>query len=558
MHLRTSSWTPLTCDSHFQPVARECCYDRDRVALRPCCDTRSLRRMCCSWAQEIIVCTPRIESSDGHATGWRTLINSISKVRLCIVGDRSPQLSNLGLFHARGALRLFGDHGRRHRACVFLFRQGINVRALVGSTRLMIGGPADGIESVTKFEGHWDDPFACALSDFIYQCIGRSRLPSSSELEFVKDSNTVSDPRPVNEAGIDKVVRIEDATLVREAQKRLIEMFKASAVKRRVKLGHRRVDAWWHSAFGIWAVFLGGRERFWNVFGVGEPVRNQPLNVSIAIDVSKREFGQEASGLLATEPNSEQRFLVYRGRQGRRAGDGTTTFWKKARLGGVDLITIGDSLAIRVALVCDIGSSMLVEQITSFVREVERINGAKPTTILEDGGELFLEADPSVQAEMVWEALFGLGLLRKDDVVRTAAVELRARKRLDFGRLDSAGPIHAAIAKAIARGIREGLLDRPRYKFVRAIQQDAKSYAVSLWKKCLLNSLDDNVTRREDAVRHAASWAVENLGLGHQNLRSGGRVDRGLRKAIAQCLREGSLRQHGRDMIQRVERTRGS
>ena len=107
---------------------------------------------CCGWAEEITVCTPRIESKEGHATAWRTLIDSIAKVRLCIVGDRFPQLSNLGPFHARGALRLFDDHGRRHRACVFLFRQGTEVRALVGSTRLLIGGSAEGIESVTKFD----------------------------------------------------------------------------------------------------------------------------------------------------------------------------------------------------------------------------------------------------------------------------------------------------------------------------------------------------------------------------------------------------------------------
>ena len=347
-------------------------------------------------------------------------------------------------------------------------------------------------------------------------------------------------------------------TLVREAQKRLIEMFRASAVRRRVKLGHRRVGRL--VALGV--RYLGSISRrkraFLECLRIGEPVRNQTLNACFAVDVSKHELGQEAAGLFATEPDSQRRFLVYRGRPGRRAADGTTKFWKKTRLGGVDLITPSAALAMRVALVCEIGSSMLVEQITSFVREVERIRGASPPPVLEDGGVLFLEADPSAQAQMVWEVLFGLGHLRKDEAVRTAARELRARKRLDFGRLDSAGSIHAAIAKAIDRGIREGLIDRPRYKFVRAIQQDAKDYAVSLWKECLLNSLDDNVTRREDAVRQAASWAVENLGLDHQKLRSGGSVDRGLRKAIARCLREGSIRQHGRDMIQRVDRTRGS
>ena len=110
-----------------------------------------------------------------------------------------------------------------------------------------------------------------AVSDFIDHCVGRSRLSSLIELASVRDLDIVSDPRPVNEVGIGKVLPIQDAALVRDAQKRLIEMFRASAVKRRVKLGHRKVDAWWHPAFRIWAVFLGGRRRFWNIFGGGEP-----------------------------------------------------------------------------------------------------------------------------------------------------------------------------------------------------------------------------------------------------------------------------------------------
>ena len=57
----------------------------------------------CRWAEEITVCTPRIEPRDGHVTAWQTLIDSIAKVRLCIVGDRSPQLSSLGPFQ-RGEL----------------------------------------------------------------------------------------------------------------------------------------------------------------------------------------------------------------------------------------------------------------------------------------------------------------------------------------------------------------------------------------------------------------------------------------------------------------------
>jgi hypothetical protein len=512
----------------------------------------------CDWAEEILFCTPRIDCKNGHSSPWRALTSHISKVRLCIVGDRLPELGSLGQFHARGALRLLDDHGRRHSAHVYVFRRGTDIKALVGSTRLMVDGPAEGIETVTRFEGHRDDPFACAIADLFEECLRRSRLSTSAELAGGRKLEVVTDPKPVNDAGISRLVPIEDTKLIRQLQRGLIESFKVNAEQRRVKLGSRRANAWWQASFGLWGVFLGGKRRYRSVFGLGEPEPNKALNFWVVLDVPKRGVDEEASALFATDPGAERCFLAHRGRHGRSRTRDINHFWRKTRFGGVDLIENDAAHASRIALVSELGSPNLVEQIASFVREVERIRGTSSPPAIDNEGQAFLEADASEQARLVWESLVGLGPIVKDEAVRIAAHELRKRKRIEFGRLDSAGPVYASVVKAMERGIREGIIDRPRYKYIRAIQTSPADYSVSLWKKCLLSGLHDDIITREDAVRLAAAWAVENLGLDHKKLRAGGRVDRGLRRAMAHCLRERTLRQIGREMIQRVEPSRGS
>ncbi len=105
--------------------------------------------------------------------------------------------------------------------------------------------------------------------------------------------------------------------------------------------------------------------------------------------------------------------------------------------------------------------------------------------------------------------------------------------RANFRRLDSAGPLYEAVLASIERGVRLGRLDRPQRGFVRAVLGEAQDYPDWLWQSCLLAALDQEFVSRDEAVKMAAAWAVENVGLRHRNLRSGGRVDEGLRRALA-------------------------
>jgi len=164
--------------------------------------------------------------------------------------------------------------------------------------------------------------------------------------------------------------------------------------------------------------------------------------------------------------------------------------------------------------------------------------------------ELFTEIpDADERASLVWQQLLGLGVLSKDESVRMAANGLREVGRADFRRLDSSGPLYAAILDSIERGVRLGLVDRPRRGFVRAVLEAAKDYPDSLWQSCLLATLDREFVSREEAVRTAAEWAVENLGVRHRNLRSGGMVDAGLRRALTGAIRQGKVLKQGPNLV---------
>lgn len=151
----------------------------------------------------------------------------------------------------------------------------------------------------------------------------------------------------------------------------------------------------------------------------------------------------------------------------------------------------------------------------------------------------FLDLPRPAQLPLVHDALRGLGALTTDDAIRRVADHLRTHGHTEFMRLRSDGPLYAALDKAIDAAVREGLVDRPRRGHVRAIVPDAKHYTDADWARCLEaaraeHAATSNAPLDEDAlIRAAADWAVENMGLDHQRLRTGGTVHQGLTRALA-------------------------
>jgi hypothetical protein len=519
----------------------------------------------CDWADEIIICTSRIDVGEG----WRALTNNIVKVRHCMVSDNSPSLAALGPLQAKGALRLVGGHGSQYRPNVYLFRRDSESRALVGSVRLMRDGVESGVESVTRVDGKQDDPFACALSDFVETCLARSRLPRPGELSPDGPSPAVYDDldekklspkhvEPLRDAGVGRLLPVRDAEGVSSAHQHLWSLIVSNGTRLRVEVGRRRRDSLWNSYLGFWATRLKSAERYWYVFGARDPRGQGPPDITLIVTIPVDRYDPNASGAFAIEPERQRLVLVHRGGFGGRRHDGKRLFWRTTRLRGAEMLEEEDKTT-RVALVAELSSRETLEQFAAYIREVDRLRalGRRPaddgTTIEARVGrecELFIEvADADDRASLVWEELLGLGVLSKDESVRLAAHGLRESGRADFRRLDSSGSLYEAVLDSIERGVRLGLLDRPRRGFIRATLESAQDYPDWLWQSCLLASLDREFVSRDEAVRGAAGWAVENLALRHRNLRAGGRVDVGLRRALARSIRQGKVEKKGRDLV---------
>lgn len=151
----------------------------------------------------------------------------------------------------------------------------------------------------------------------------------------------------------------------------------------------------------------------------------------------------------------------------------------------------------------------------------------------------FLDLPRPAQLPLVHDALRGLGALTTDDAIRRVADHLRTHGHAEFMRLRSDGPLYAALDKALDAAVREGLVDRPRRGHVRALVPDAKHYTDADWARCLEAARAEHASSGappldDDAlIRAAADWAVENMGLKHQRLRTGGTVHQGLTRALA-------------------------
>jgi hypothetical protein len=153
----------------------------------------------------------------------------------------------------------------------------------------------------------------------------------------------------------------------------------------------------------------------------------------------------------------------------------------------------------------------------------------------------FLAHPRDEQIDHVWESLLGHGPLAKDAAIRTAAQSLRDQGLAQFQRLREGGPLYEAIAAALDRGVREGSFDRPKRGHIRAVLPDAKGYTSKEWKLCLLQSLDGEPVPQDDALRIAAEWARETLGLDFARLREDGVILTGLSTALEEAVKAGEV-----------------
>jgi hypothetical protein len=131
----------------------------------------------CGWADEIIICTSRIDSDKGRSSFWQALLKAKAKV-LVIISEVADQ-NAFDELHRLAVLRIVDCAKGNFRPNVYMFRKGDQVRALVGTARLV---PSDFHSSITVmvlWQGRRDDTLACELADFVVGCQRMARLPGS-------------------------------------------------------------------------------------------------------------------------------------------------------------------------------------------------------------------------------------------------------------------------------------------------------------------------------------------------------------------------------------------
>jgi len=158
----------------------------------------------------------------------------------------------------------------------------------------------------------------------------------------------------------------------------------------------------------------------------------------------------------------------------------------------------------------------------------------------------FLSLPPEAQVGEVHAVLLGEGPLERDEAVRRAAELLRTADRVDFKRLRSDGPLCTCIDAALASGLRSSRFDRPSPGNVRAIAREARDVPAPQWRRAVLAACAAQrpPADADAAVRAAAKWTQDQLGLEFQRLRSGSAIDTALRAALTELLAAGQVREH--------------
>lgn len=162
----------------------------------------------------------------------------------------------------------------------------------------------------------------------------------------------------------------------------------------------------------------------------------------------------------------------------------------------------------------------------------------------------FLDLDADERSSALHGQLLGRGALERDEAIRVCARLMRDQGLLQYERLRSGGDSYESVSAALDLGLKEGLFDRPRRGFVRAIYPEMND---DLWRVCVLSALPPGVAvDREEVCRVAASSAAELFGFEYQRLRRGGRAERGVKRAINSLIRRDIVERAGNLAVRRL------
>jgi len=330
-----------------------------------------------------------------------------------------------------------------------------------------------------------------------------------------------------------------------------IESASSSVTERLADCPGGPVKVSWNTEHTVWGVQAYDDIGRLFAFGPASGSDEAELRAALSFRLAPAEAG-EGDVFVARVGHSDTLYLMH-GRKG-----APTVFAELTRAAQIN-ISHGDTL-IRASFVADVRSSSLLDEVAMFVQEVIRIQGLKnspdfhPTGQVVEEGPSFLDLQEEGQVDVLWQVLLGQGALSLDDAVRQSAVVLRDRGMAEYQRLRAGGELYERIAEVLREAGRAGkYFDRPKRGTVRAVLREAAAFSIDQWRDCLMSILPSKEVEREEAVRAAAAFAVDQYGLEHERLRSGGRVERGLRGAINSAIRRGMVEALSARQIRRLE-----
>jgi len=151
--------------------------------------------------------------------------------------------------------------------------------------------------------------------------------------------------------------------------------------------GNFKTSLYHSSDYDFWYSFEKIDNRFWNGFGLGEPKENK--NVSILCEINFPYFGidRRIAGVLAKDYKGNV-FVLHRGKiGGGRKGIGKGLFINNYRGKFIEIKDAGKQSIF--ALIGELYSVLFIEQLKTFISEIERIkNLSTSSQIIQETDEL--------------------------------------------------------------------------------------------------------------------------------------------------------------------------
>ena len=130
----------------------------------------------------------------------------------------------------------------------------------------------------------------------------------------------------------------------------------------------------WSSKLNLWWYWKPLENRWWNVFGIGQPISYESVGIACEINIPKQGINRNIAGAF-TEDEDGRVFITHRGNRwgGGRKGITKELFWHNYS-GRSELINDGGRYT-RVAIIAEIGNPELPSNIATFVKWVARTKG---------------------------------------------------------------------------------------------------------------------------------------------------------------------------------------